>query len=264
MGKVSREKQKAKRVESLKDNIDSLRDQLDDDIDSDDKSLSLKALAVKIIDETYSRVGNRESVKDRSHYGISQLEPRHISFNNGKATLEYTGKKGVDQKKKIEDSDVVDKLKEVVEDKDSEECIFCWEKGNGEKRRVSPSDINDYLSDYDITSKDIRGFHANDVMKNKLEEIREENGSLPDDDDEREKQLKEEFREALDEVSEDIGHESSTLRNSYLVPHFEDEFIENGEPPSSFYKESVFEKNASRQKIARVIARIFRRERFDM
>lgn len=246
MTKESTEKQKAKRVESLHHSIDELRDKVKDDLDSDDMETFLTALAVKMIDETYARVGNQASVKERSHYGVSQWEPRHLSFSNGKVSIDYTGKKGVEQEKEIDDKKVVDALKEISEDKAKDECLFCWEDENGRNRRVSPTDINTYLDDFDITSKDIRGFHANEEMKEKLEEIRDDNGDLPDDEEEREEQLKEEFSDALDEVSESLGHKSSTLKNSYLVPHFEEEFLEEGKPPSDFFKESYFETVATR------------------
>lgn len=246
MTKESTEKQKAQRVESLRQNIDELRDKVEEDLGESDEDMEtfLIALAVKMIDETYARIGNRESVKERSHYGVSQWEPRHLSFNGDSVSIDYTGKKGVEQKKKIEDKTVVDALKEIREEKAEDECLFCWEDENGRYRRVSPDDINDYLDDFDVTSKDIRGFHANDEMKDKLEEIREKNGDLPEDEEEREEQLEKEFKEALDEVSELLGHQASTLKNSYLVPHFEEEFLESGDPPSDFFKEGYFGKEA--------------------
>lgn len=249
MPSKSSEQDKAKRVESLRQNIEDLRDQVDDDLDADDTETKFTALAVKMIDETYARVGNRESVKERSHYGISQLECRHFDFTNGKAKIEYTGKKGVDQEKEIDDDRAVSILKDRCDDVNKNECIFCFEK-DGRQRRISPDQINDYLDDFDITSKDIRGFHANDEMKNALEEIRDDNGSLPDDEDEREDQLDEEFNEALDRVSDLLGHEASTLKSSYLVPHFEDEFKDSGSPPDTFHKEGYFDKQAMSKRVA--------------
>jgi hypothetical protein len=79
-----------------------------------------------------------------------------------------------------------------------------------------------------VTAKDIRGLHANQAILQGLKAGRKKGGKLPDDPKEREKQLKAEFKKALEETADAVGHEAATLRSQYLVPSLEDEFLKNG------------------------------------
>lgn len=245
-----REKEKAQRVQKLSESIDQLREQVSKDLDSDDATTRLSALIVAVLDETAGRIGNPKSAEDDEHYGISTLKKEHITFRNDNAYLKYTGKSGVEQSKKVEDSSVIKALKDLAEDKESDESLFECEDGD-DTVCVRAEDVNKYLEDYDITAKDIRGYHANELMRQKLEEIHEE---LPDDDDEKEEQLKKEFDKALKEVAEQIGHEPDTLKNNYLVVGFEDEFKETGKIIEKFDKKARQAEENNRKKMASRIA----------
>lgn len=221
-----RNREKAKRVEKLSQNIDKLRKQVKKDLDADDAKKRLKALAVLLMDETYERVGNESSAKE-GHYGVTGWKKKHISFSNGKATLKYTGKSGVEQKKTVEDKKAIELLKDLAQDKgDNDELLAC--QGDDGDECVRASDVNDYLKSFDITAKDIRGFHANREMQEALKKQRKKGPKLPDDKDKREEVLKDEFKKALEEVAKAVGHEDATLKDNYLVPALEAKFMEDG------------------------------------
>ncbi len=89
--------------------------------------------------------------------------------------------------------------------------------------KVDAPKVNAYLKKYDISAKDLRGLHANQVMQAELKKVRK--GKLPTDPKEKEKMLKAEFQKALDAAAAAVGHEPATLRGQYLVPGLEDEFM---------------------------------------
>jgi DNA topoisomerase IB len=222
---AERNKAKADRLEKLSGNIHKLRAQVKKDLKSEDTTTSLTALAVALMDETAERVGNETSKEGDNedgepHFGVTTWQKSHVSFGKGKATIKYTGKSGVKQEKRVTDSTIVTALKKAYDScKDGD--LFCHEGG-----KVTASQVNDYLKEFDITAKDIRGFHANDGMKAALKKVRK--GKLPEDKKEREKQLKDEFKEALEEVASELGHEPSTLKNQYLVPGLAEAFLKDG------------------------------------
>jgi DNA topoisomerase IB len=222
---AERNKAKADRLERLSGNIHKLRAQVKKDLKSEDTTTALTALAVALMDETAERVGNETSKEGdnedgQPHYGVTTWQKSHVSFGKGKATLKYTGKSGVKQEKTVTDAAIVSALKKAYDScKDGD--IFCHDGG-----KVNAGKVNSYLKDFDITAKDIRGFHANDGMKAALKKVRK--GKLPEDKKEREKQLKAEFKEALEEVASELGHEPSTLKNQYLVPGLEDAYMKDG------------------------------------
>lgn len=238
-----RHKEKAKRIESLRANLAKLRSKLRRDLDSSDEDKRAVALVVSLMDNTYERIGNPASA-ERGHFGVTGWKVKHIKFKGDSATLSYVGKSGVKHDKTLENKALVGLLKKEVSGKSKEDSLVSCGSGGC----VSANDVNEYLKDFGVTAKDIRGLHANQEMIRILKRIRSESGELPTARKERKAQLKEEFNQALDETSSLVGHKSSTLRSNYLVPGLEDDFLADGSIQEKLYKEatkSVTEKEDS-------------------
>lgn len=222
-----RNREKAKRLEGLRSSIGKLRSQVQKDLKSSDPKTAMTALVIGLMDETYERVGNDESAAE-GHFGVTGWKKSHISFSGGKATISYVGKSGVKQKKTVSDKTLVQALKRAYDDCKEGDCI------TGD---VGAKDVNAYLKSFGISAKDIRGFHANDVMKAQLQAQRK--GALPEDKKEREAKLKEEFKKALEETAAAVGHEPSTLKSQYLVPGLADSYLKDGTIPTKMIKEAL-------------------------
>lgn len=221
---ANRNAEKAKKVEKLKTSIGKLRSKVKKDLRSDDPEKKLTALAVALIDHTYERVGNDESAEERGHFGVTGWQKGHVSFGRGGATISYTGKSGVKHKKKVSDDSIKKALRDAYEAVEGDESnLFEWDGG-----RITAEKVNAYLEPFDITAKDLRGFHANRVMAEHLRKARKKGGKLPDKKKDRTKVLKAEFKEALEETAEAVGHEAATLRNQYLVVGLEDQYVKDG------------------------------------
>lgn len=232
-----RNNQKASRLEKLRKRISGLRSQVKSDLKSDDPDKALTALAVALIDHTFERVGNEGSAKGEStesgekHFGVTTWQKSHVSFGRGKATLRYIGKSGVKQSKDVTDKAIVTALRNAYEACE-DGSLFCHATG-----KVDAKKVNAYLKQFDITAKDLRGFHANSEMMARLKKVRK--GTLPEDAKERAAKLKEEFQEALEETAEAVGHEASTLKSQYLVPGLEDTYLKDGTVMSKMKSASI-------------------------
>jgi DNA topoisomerase-1 len=227
---ANRNKAKAKKVEKLKSSIHDLRAKVKKDLKSSDPEKMLTALAVALMDHTYERVGNDSSAKD-GHFGVTGWQKKHITFGK-KVKIKYVGKSGVEHDKEITDATIKKALRDAYEGvEDDDANILSWEGG-----KVTAEKVNAYLKDFDVTAKDIRGYHANSETLKRLKEERSKGGKLPEDKKAREKQLKKEFLAAVEGAAEAVGHEASTLRSQYLVPDLEEHYIENGKIPDSFDK----------------------------
>lgn len=220
---ANRNKKKAERIEKLRKNIGKLRTKVKRDLHSQDPEKTLLALAVALMDHTYERVGNPESAKD-GHVGVTGWCKKHISFSGKGATIKYVGKSGVKHEKKITDPAIRTALKDAYEavENDNDE-VLSWDGG-----RVTAEKVNDYLAKFDITAKDLRGFHANREMQDRLKAARKDGGALPEDKKKRAQKLKDEFKAALEEAADAVGHEPSTLRSQYLVPGIEENYLKDG------------------------------------
>lgn len=219
----NRNRAKAKRVEALRKKIDKVRAGVKKGLKSETPRERLTALAVAMIDETYSRVGNAGSAKN-GHFGITTLQKEHVKFNSGGATLKYVGKSGVEQEKRIIRKPLVDALKAALKGKKKGDRVFC----EGSSCVVTAEDVNRFLKGHGITAKDLRGLHANEEAKKALAKIRKSGPKLPSDAKEREKLLKAEFKQAVEEAASKVGNKPSTLRSQYLVPGIEAEYLKNG------------------------------------
>lgn len=218
-----RNKAKAQRIQKLSKSLGKVRAQVKKDLKATDLNTRYTALAIALIDETFERIGNDDSASEMKHYGVSTWCPKHIKFSGSKATISYVGKSGVKQKKEVKDAQLTRLLKEIVKGKGKNEKIFV-----GEGYFITANKVNDYLHKFDITAKDIRGFHANDEMRAALKTTRSKGPKLPAPGKERETLLKKEFKEALEEVADIVGHKPSTLKNQYLVPGMFTAYTEKG------------------------------------
>lgn len=226
-----RNNQKADRIEKLRKSLNSLRKKVNSDLRSGNPKTKLTALVVALIDHTYERVGNDESAEERGHFGVTGWQKQHISIGKGKATIKYTGKSGVKHEKVVDDPKILPALKAAY---DSVE-----KSSGGLFDDISSKDVNEYLSSFNITAKDLRGLHANREMQERLRTLRSKGKKLPLDRKERDKILKGEFKEALEGAAEAVGHEASTLRSQYLVPALEESYMEDGSVIEKFNEKAA-------------------------
>jgi DNA topoisomerase-1 len=220
---ANRNKAKADRVEKLRTSMGKLRTKVKSDLKKSDLKTKLTALAVALIDHTYERVGNDDSA-DEGHFGVTGWQRGHISFGKGSASIKYVGKSGVKHEKKVSDGEILKALRAAYDGvKGDKTCIF-----EHEGACITSKEVNAYLKDFDITAKDIRGLHANREVQDRLKKIRSAGPKLPVGRKDKDKILKAEFKKAIEEAAEAVGHEPSTLRSQYLVPSLEEAYLKDG------------------------------------
>lgn len=202
-----RNKRKAKKVMKLAELIKDLKAQVVKDLKDD--GLRTPALAVALIINTYERVGNPQSSEERDTYGVTTWKKKHISFSNGTAKIKYKGKAGVKQDKEVKPAYLVKELKELTKDLKPNDEIF---------PDLTSNDVNKYLKKFKITAKDIRGFFANQEMIKALKKLKTTDN---------EKLRKERFKKALEQTAKIVGHNAGTLKNQYLIPAIEENYVVN-------------------------------------
>lgn len=220
----NRNREKAKRLQEFSGKVNKLRAKYKKDLSSEDETIKLIALVIALIDETHERIGSPASAKGElnddgePHFGVSQWLKKHVTMGSGKATIKYVGKSGVDHEKEVTTGFILKALRWAVDRAEGKESRLF--------EGVTSAKVNEYLKEFNVTAKDLRGLAANGLMQKALKKVRK--GELPKDKKEREKQLKSEFKEALEEVAEQLGHEASTLKSQYLAPKMQEEFEKDG------------------------------------
>jgi len=198
---------KRKAILKLGDDIKRLRTKVSTDMDSDDEKTMIIATIIRIMDLSGERVGNDASGAD-GHHGVSNFLKKHVKISGSSVTLSYTGKSGVKHDTTIKDAKVARNLKKLMKIPGE---IFVTTDGLS----IKSSQVNNYLSDFDITSKDLRGYKINKLMSDRLRQMKK-----PDTDGE----IKKKFNEILREVAEKIGHTPGICRKNYLLPEIEEQW----------------------------------------
>ena len=199
-------------IKTLSKNITNFKKKVNSDLSSDDEKTRIIACIAKIMEITGERVGNDGSSEDGRH-GVSNLQKKHISVKGDTITLKYTGKSHVKHEQTFTHPKVASVLKELLKRKTSD--TFSTSEGLS----IKSTQVNSYLSQFDITSKDLRGFKANKMMTDELRKL----GKVKE-----EKERKTKFNEILRKVADEIQHGPGTLRKHYLLPEIEENFYKHG------------------------------------
>lgn len=204
---------KKQHIENLANNLRSLRISVTKDLSSESEKDRLTALVISIMDKTGERVGNNESASN-GHFGITGLKKRHVNISGNTVSLNYVGKSGVKHEKTFTDEKIAKNLKRAIENTPTD-SVFMTSEGF----KISNDRINRYLSEFEVTAKDIRGYSANKWLISGLE-----NKDVPKD----EKERKKIFSKTLKSVAQKIGHGKATLSNHYIIPELESKYVEKG------------------------------------
>jgi DNA topoisomerase-1 len=197
----------------LQSNIISLRRKINLDMDSDNEKTMIIATIIRIIDKTGERVGNDISMEN-GHYGVSNLHNDHISVDGDRITLTYKGKSGVDHEISFTDDKVARNLKFLLKQNKGEVFV------TSNSLSIKSTQVNRYLEQFNITSKDLRGFRVNKLMSEALRKVKKP---------ETNSEIKKIFNEQLRKVAEKIGHTPGICRKNYLLPEIEEDFYNGRE-----------------------------------
>ncbi len=192
---AKRWKKKIEHLKALKSKLPKLQKQYRSDLKSDDPKVRAVATIVAIIDMTAMRVGNDGSVDEFGTFGASTLQKKHVKVSGNTVSFKFLGKKRVDQSFKLTDAGVAKSIRELLKGKTGNDFVFEYEEG----KRIRAKVVNRYLANFGITAKDLRGFHANRLMRQELKHTKD-------------------FERALENVADEVGHEPKTLMNQYLDP----------------------------------------------
>jgi len=115
------------------------------------------ATIVRLLETTFVRIGNDEYARENQSFGLTMLRNKHVKVTGSKIRFRFRGKSGI-----VRDVDLNDRrLAQIVprcQDLPGQE-LFQYLDGDGRRRTVNSSDVNEYLREatgIDLTAKDFR------------------------------------------------------------------------------------------------------------
>jgi DNA topoisomerase I len=135
-------------------------------VDKDLRKRSLskeKVLAgiVRLLDDDFLRIGNREYAKQNKSFGATTLLSRQVKDDGRKVRMRFKGKSGVEQEVTITDR-TLRRLVRQLQDLPGQ-ALFQYIDGDGNPHPINSSEVNDYIreaTDGEFTAKHFRTWGA--------------------------------------------------------------------------------------------------------
>ena len=179
------------------------------------------AVAVRLLDLGYFRIGNDVYVDKHGSFGLTTLERRHVRRQQDRLVFAFTGKSGVDHRIEIDDATVIEAIEIMRRRKSRDDPRLLAYKNGRSWRSILPDLVNDYVREstgLEATAKDFRTWHATVLAAAALAET-EEPG-------ETKASRKRAVASAMQEVSEFLGNTPTLARSSYVDPRVIDAYEE--------------------------------------
>jgi len=218
--KKYREFKKYCQLVKLSNNIQKLKKKINNDlIEKDFTKNKLIALILKIMELCNFRGGNKIYEKKYGSYGLTTLHKKHIKIQKDSIKINFIGKKGVNNSCIIMNKNIQKIIKTVykISSKNNPYIFSIYYKND--YINITINDLNKYLEEFNITTKDLRTWNANIIfLKNLKKEIENLDDKWKDEENILKKnKLKKEFiRDAIKLTSISLHHTPAICKSSYI------------------------------------------------
>jgi DNA topoisomerase I len=168
------------------------------------------ATIVRLLEQTFIRIGNEEYARENKSFGLTTLKNRHVKVKGARARFQFRGKSGRQHEVDITDSRMA-KVIAKCQDLPGQD-LFQYVDEDGEVQDVTSQDVNDYLREIageDFTAKDFRTWGGTVLTAIALS--RQETFQTK-------KQAKSNIKTAICAVAELLGNTPAVCRKCYVHP----------------------------------------------
>lgn len=177
------------------------------------------ATAVRMLERTLIRIGNRRYARENDSHGLTTLAKDHLEDEGRGVRLVFTGKGGKQFRLRVRDRRIRNTIRKL-EDIDGQP-LFQWLDDDGTARSVSSTDVNDYIREAtgeDFTAKVFRTWGASVLATRALNALPRDFAS--------EAEGNRNVVAAIDEVAAVLGNTRAVCRGSYVHPRLTEAYME--------------------------------------
>ena len=179
------------------------------------------AVAVRLMDLGYFRIGNDVYTEEHGSFGLTTLERRHVRREAGALVFEFVGKSGIEHRIEVDDPVVVGMLERMRRRRTQTDPSLLAYRDGRRWRSLTPEIVNDYLRDasgLEATAKDFRTWHATVLAAAAFAEAPEPAASKT--------ARKRAVAAVMREVAEYLGNTPALARSAYVDPRVVDAYEE--------------------------------------
>jgi len=219
-----RELRKYHRLRSLAKQLPAIRRRLRDDARPSARADSLDADAVaatvlRLISETFCRVGGERYAKENGTFGITTLRKSHVELCDGTACFEYRGKGSIRQRQVVHDRALVRLVERQMATPGA--ALFRYQR-DGRWQVITAREVNAYLQRRlgRFSAKDFRTWGGTLRAATVLAELGPARSST---------EAKRNVALAMRLVSSELGNTPTICRKSYVHPMVIARYLDDGE-----------------------------------
>ncbi|GAA1957044.1 DNA topoisomerase IB [Nocardioides panacihumi] len=181
------------------------------------------AVAVRLLDLGYFRIGNDVYADLHGSFGLTTLQRRHVRRRQDRLVFSFTGKSGVDHRIEIDDALVTQAL-DVMRRRRGDGLLLGFREGR-RWRAILPTLVNDYVREVtgvEASAKDFRTWHATVLAAAGLAaRLEEADGAVS------RTGAKRLVTATMREVADFLGNTPTLARKSYVDPRVVSAFEED-------------------------------------
>lgn len=186
-----------------------IRQRIDADLQlADLPKQKVLAAIVKLLDETFIRIGNEEYAKENKTYGLTTMLNRHANIEGTQIKFKFVGKSHQKHEITLRDRRLANIIKKCQDLPG--QTLFQYVDAAEQRHPITSQDVNDYLfeiTSQDITAKDFRTWGGTVNAVNFL-------NSLPKPTDET--STKQNLVEVVKETAAILGNKPAVCRAHYI------------------------------------------------
>ncbi len=206
------------------------------------------AVAVRLLDLGYFRIGNDVYTDTHGSFGLTTILRSHVRKRGGVLAFDFVGKSGIEHHIEIDDPVTIEAL-DVMRRRRGGERLLAWKDGR-DWRDIVSGDVNDYIrttTGMDATAKDFRTWHATVLAAVSLAESQEPGQTKAS--------RKRAVASAMVEVSGFLGNTPALARSSYVDPRVVEAY-EQGRVISSAARRSYATDDERQAALERAVLRL--------
>ena len=181
---------------------------------------AVAAAVVRLISESFFRVGGERYAEENKTFGITTLRKRHVELVKGRAVFSYVGKKSVKQRQVVTNRELARLVKRHLASPGAR--LFRYRDGS-RWRDLTARDVNEYLHDtlgVEYSAKDFRTWGGTLRAATVLAELGP--AASPTE-------AKRNVATAMRLVASELGNTPAICRSSYVHPLVVARYIDEGE-----------------------------------
>jgi DNA topoisomerase IB len=174
------------------------------------------ALAVRLLDLGFFRIGSEDYAERNESYGLTTMLREHVSVGEREVLFDFPAKSGQRRVQAIADPEALEMLAALKRRRTGSQ-LLAYRSADGWKE-LSAEEVNAYLKRYsggDFTAKDFRTWNATVLAALALAGTGQTRGCA-----EREREIK----QAIETVAAYLGNTPAVCRASYVDPRVIDRF----------------------------------------